>query len=76
MNLENLMTSNPKRDRPTPLTTEPLNPIVHIISDWTDDPSQVDRQYFQACEKRDYYHLSHHSIDSSIRDPECFRTAA
>jgi hypothetical protein len=70
------MTSNPKRDRPNPLPQKPLNPTAHPISDWTDDPTQVDRQYVQACEKRDYYHLSHHSIDTSIRNPECFRTAA
>jgi hypothetical protein len=42
-----------------------MNSVPYSIADWTDDPIQVDRQFTQICEMRDYYHLSYCSADRS-----------
>jgi hypothetical protein len=48
-----------RRDR----NPKPMNTSAHPIPDWTEDSTQVDREFAEVCEMRDYYHLLHHSSD-------------
>jgi hypothetical protein len=44
-------------------TSEPTNSTNYPTPDWTEDSAQVDREFAEVCEMRDYYHLLHHSSD-------------
>jgi hypothetical protein len=52
-----------KDDRDRNANPQPANPPTYSTPDWTEDSTQVDREYTEVCEKRDYYHLLHHSSD-------------